>query len=107
MTLHVETYSSPKIQSDDDVIEVKTHDVGSLRGLVRIGGNWVNYEQFFAMVEYVLDNTDLAPNDLRLEFLERIKTARKVAGFNKGAERIEFEIPWATWNSEGGLDASG
>ena len=43
----------------------------------------INIEDFFAMVYYVLTNTDLYKNDPRLKFIEKVKKMKKVEGYNK------------------------
>jgi hypothetical protein len=42
---------------------------------VRIGDNYVTYDEFFALAEYVLENTDLYENDPRLRFIGKMKQA--------------------------------
>jgi hypothetical protein len=44
---------------------------------------------FCAMVKYGLQNTDLYPNDPRIELLNQMQKAKIVEGFNRGRTRID------------------
>ena len=57
-------------------------------GTVRIGDYVFTYEDFFGIVEYVMENTDLRENDFRISILEQFKSAKIVDGWNKGNKRI-------------------
>jgi hypothetical protein len=47
-------------------------------------------DDFCALVEYVLTNTDLKKNDPRLALIEKIKQTKIIPGLNKGGTRIGF-----------------
>jgi hypothetical protein len=49
---------------------------------------YLSFDDFAALVEYVLTNTDLDENDPRLALVERIKNSRMAEG-SKGKNRIE------------------
>ena len=57
-------------------VSVKTFDAKK----VLFGGYLVSMTDFLAAAEYVLTNTDLEPNDLRQEFVERVRSAQEVPG---------------------------
>jgi hypothetical protein len=62
MSLRVRTENGPPI----DVSTYSSPPVSYPKGKVCINGLVLSYEQFFTMVEYVLENTDLEPDDLRV-----------------------------------------
>jgi hypothetical protein len=45
-------------------------------------------EDFCALIEYALTNTDLFPDDPRLKLIEKIKQADIAEGYNPGNTRI-------------------
>lgn len=55
---------------------------------VLLGGYVISLADFLVAAEYVLTNTDLEPGDPRLQFVERIKSMEKVAGYSQGRERL-------------------
>ena len=50
----------------------------------------IDMEDFCALVEYVLTNTDLNENDPRLALIENIKNLRPVPGYNDGGKRLGY-----------------
>ena len=85
------------IETGDGKVSVNVTDGGPRPDIVRIGDYYIDFKDFFCIVEHVLENTDLKEDDIRMEFLRRIKTAQIVGGWNKGRERIELEEPWSRW----------
>jgi hypothetical protein len=83
------TWQMETAELKTDIITEKPHHIDcNTYGLpmkfidkVRIGDNYVTFEEFFALVEYVLENTDLYDNDPRLNFMEKIKRATIVDGW--------------------------
>ena len=65
-------------------------------GTTIIGDYELSMEDFCEMVKYVLNNTDLLPDDLRLKLVEDIKNSKVVPGWNsillqgKDSKRIQF-----------------
>ena len=58
---------------------------------VTVGDYEIGINDFLCLVEYVLTNTDLVPDDPRIDFVKRMKTAKKVQGWRSGkSERLEF-----------------
>lgn len=50
----------------------------------------LSLEDFAATVVYVLGNTDLTPNDPRVELMERLRRIRVIEGYNgPGSKRLE------------------
>lgn len=64
-------------------LEAVSYDrtVPDLEG-VHIGDYVLSMDDFLAVAVYVLCNTDLAPNDLRMEFVEMVKHLEQVPGHN-------------------------
>lgn len=58
--------------------------------VVTIGEYDMSLQDFLDMFEYVMQNTDLIPNDPRLRLIEKVKKARQVAGYNQGKQRIKL-----------------
>ena len=60
------------------------------------------YEEFFRLVYYVLKNEDLRPDDERIIFLQTLKKAKIVPGWNLGAPgRSSRRIKVPDFNSHG------
>jgi len=72
--------------TDPKGLEVKTYGLTSLPH-VRIGDYEVSMKDFCYMVEYVMTNTDLEPDDPRIELKKSIGSMHLVAGFNKSGIR--------------------
>jgi len=60
---------------------------------VLIGDYRVSLMDFLLMVEYVLGNTDLEPEDPRLIFLERLRKIRQGPGWKRGQRRLIIRGP--------------
>jgi hypothetical protein len=73
-------------------LEVKTHHscIRPLANKVLLGGCEITFEDFFDAVEYVLTNTDLEPDDIRLRFLERVKGIKEVDGWDEEGKRLDI-----------------
>ena len=66
----------------------------SLSGqVVWIGEYQISLKDFLLMAEYVLTNTDLEADDLRLPFVECVKSMHVVQGYNKGGQRLASQRP--------------
>jgi hypothetical protein len=74
--------------SEPKGLEAKAWDVIDGEHRVYLGDYEIPIEDFLILTKYVLINTDLHPNDPRLEFLEEIKKLEVVKGFNPGKERL-------------------
>lgn len=67
-------------------IEAKTYPslmpvAGELKRFVQLGDYSIPIDDFCALVEYVLTNTDLDQDDPRLDLVEKIKHLKVVDGF--------------------------
>lgn len=83
-------------------LEVKTHGFSSFRNKLLLRGGKqegetdceIPFAEFLDVVEYVLTNTDIYPNDPRLKFLKRISRLKPIAGWNinqdKNCKRLDF-----------------
>lgn len=71
--------------------------LGTPPGTVFLGDYEISQEDFLFMAHYVLTNTDLVPNDKRLQFVECVKAMRIVPGWNQGndsnCKRLESDVP--------------
>lgn len=61
-------------------LEIETR--GAWGDVVCLGEYKISMADFFEAVKYVLTNTDLEPNDLRLEFVKYVRSITEVEGFN-------------------------
>lgn len=77
--------------------EVKTFDgkpvnVGTMLGHslpgVMVDGLDLSVDAVMEIAYYAMTNTDLVPNDPRLEWLERLKKLQKVEGWNPEGTRL-------------------
>ena len=68
-------------------MEVKTW----FEPIVYLDGKEISMEDFIDMVFYVLTNSDLEPNDIRLKLVRVIKDIEVVPGLNKGATRLSYK----------------
>jgi hypothetical protein len=57
---------------------------------VYVGAYCITMEDFLVMAAYALGNTDLLPNDPRIEFVRRAALLFSVEGFNPGGKRLQF-----------------
>jgi len=70
-------------------LEVKTFGFGSMGNTVHLGDYKISIEDFLVAAEYVLTNTDLDPNDSRLQFVKCAQSMKEVEGYNPGRKRLE------------------
>ena len=63
-----------------------------LTNVVSIGNYEISLDDFLIVAEYVLTNTDLVPNDHRLQFVKCVKSMKEVKGYNKGRKRLESSL---------------
>ncbi|MFZ2969535.1 MAG: hypothetical protein WA063_00125 [Minisyncoccia bacterium] len=73
-------------------IDVKTYGAGDLKDKVIFGKYEILLQDFLDAVHYVLTNTDLEPDDLRLEFVRRVNAMKEVPGYNKNGKRLKTII---------------
>jgi hypothetical protein len=59
-----------------------TRVISTIGGIVAIGPVEMPIEEFCVTAMYVLANTDLEPDDPRLEFVKDVKRLAKIRGFN-------------------------
>jgi len=60
--------------------------------IVTIGAYDISIEDFLIVAKYVLTNTDLNPDDPRLQFVECVKAMIEIDGYNKGGKRLESPL---------------
>jgi hypothetical protein len=73
-------------------ISVKTHS-SEIDERVQIGDLDISQNDFWKMVGYVIENTDLTEDpddDPRIQFIKRVGGARQVKGYNRGRRRIRL-----------------
>lgn len=71
-------------------LKVKTE--GTIRSMVNtvfLGDYKISLEDFLVAAAYVLTNTDLEPNDSRLQFVQYVRSMRIIEGYNRGKKRLE------------------
>lgn len=70
----------------------KVHDfTESGETIVCVGSYEISLKDFLALAEYALTNTDLVPEDPRIQFMERIVKMKRVPGYNQGREHLEVQ----------------
>ena len=74
-------------------LEVKTFGFGSMGNTVHLGDYEISLEDFLVTAEYVLTNTDLEPNDPRLQFVKCVQSMKEVDGHNPNRKRLESSVP--------------
>ena len=74
-------------------LEVKTFGFGLMGDKVYLGDYEISIEDFFFAAEYVLTNTNLGPNDPRLQFVKCVKSMKEVEGYNPSKKRLESSEP--------------
>ena len=84
MSLSLERGTEPR---GLEVIIVPTGP-GTARPIL-LGGYKISLEDFLLTAEYVLTSGDLAPDDLRLKFVESVRSMRIVEGGMPGGTRLE------------------
>lgn len=58
--------------------------------MVMIGDKYITLHAFCNIVEYVLQNTDLIPNDPRSRLIKKIRFNKLIEGYNPNSQRIEL-----------------
>jgi len=61
---------------------------GFFENQIRIADKFISVIDFNEVIMYYLTNTDLEPNDSRLELIDRIKKLHQVDGWNIGNSRL-------------------
>lgn len=74
-------------------LQVKTFGFGPMGSTVHLGDYEISLEDFLIAAEYVLVNTDLEPNDPRLQFVKCVRSMKKVAGYNPSRRRLKSSVP--------------
>lgn len=74
-------------------LEVKTFGFGSMGNTVHLGDYEISIEDFLVAAEYVLTDTDLEPNDPRLQFVKCVQSMKQADGYNPGRKRLEASEP--------------
>ncbi|MCK4996749.1 hypothetical protein KAS08_00450 [Candidatus Pacearchaeota archaeon] len=62
----------------------------SFSKLIFIGDYEITMKDFVELMNYVLTNTDLRSDDPRIKFINNVKKAKIVPGWNKGGSRINI-----------------
>ena len=73
-------------------LEVKTYGFGSMRQTVYLGNYEISIEDFLVVAEYVLTNTDLYPNDPRVQFVTCVQSMREIDGYNPNGKRLKSSV---------------
>lgn len=74
-------------------LEVKMFGFGSMGNTVHLGDYEISLEDFLITAKYVLTNTDLDPNDPRLQFMKCVQSMKEVDGYNLNGKRLESSLP--------------
>lgn len=74
-------------------LEIKTFGFGPMGNTVYLGDYEVSLEDFLVAAKYVLTNTDLEPNDPRLQFVRCVQSMKEVEGYNPNREHLESSVP--------------
>ena len=67
-------------------IMIKTNGIGD--DIVFLEDCTISIDDFLDATIYVLTNTDPRDKDPRLEFIERVRDAKKIKGYNDGGKRL-------------------
>jgi len=60
---------------------------------VFLGDYEISLKDFLVVAKYVLTNTDLEPNDPRLQFVKCIQSMKETDGYKPGQKRLETSEP--------------
>ncbi|MDP2629674.1 MAG: hypothetical protein Q8P45_03180 [Candidatus Harrisonbacteria bacterium] len=75
-------------------LAIKTFGIGGSMGkTVYLGDYQISLEDFLGAAKYVLTNTDLEPNDPRLQFVKCVQAIEQTDGYNPGRKRLESSEP--------------
>jgi hypothetical protein len=69
-------------------LAIKTYGFGPMGQTVYLGDYEISLKDFLIATEYVLTNTDLDPDDPRLEFVKAVGSMQETDGYNKGGKRL-------------------
>ena len=64
-----------------------------LDDIIILGDYEISMKDFFLAAEYVLANSDLMPDDPRLQFVKCVQAMRETDGWNPGGKRLESPLP--------------
>lgn len=84
-------------------LEAKTNGIGMGEyppGTLFLGDYAIPLTDFLSLAYYVLTNTDLEPNDPRLQFVKSVRGMNTVKGYNKKAKRLETKVSPVTTTQE-------
>ena len=56
---------------------------------ILLGDYEISLKDFLCVAKYVLTNTDLEPDDPRLQFVKRVQSMEEVNGYNPGGKRLK------------------
>ncbi len=73
-------------------LEIKTGGFGGLPD-VQIGDYEISMKDFLLVVHYVLTNTNLEPDDPRLQFVKCVQSMQKIDGWGGSGKRLEDNTP--------------
>lgn len=68
-------------------LEVRTYGIGPVN-VVFLGDYEISQKDFLIAVEYVLENTDLEPNDDRLQFVKYVQSMKEIEGYEPRRKRL-------------------
>jgi len=71
-------------------LSIKTHPFSDT---VYLGDYEISMEDFLISAHYVLTNTDIKPDDPRLQFVKCVQSMREVSGFNSSQKRLAASEP--------------
>jgi hypothetical protein len=75
-------------------LNVKTYDRSAGMGnTVFLGDYEISLEDFLLTAKYVLTNTNLEPNDQRLQFVKCVQSMKQVEGYSPGRKRLQASEP--------------
>lgn len=60
---------------------------------VHLGDYEISIEDFLIAAKYVLTNTDLEPDDPRLQFVKCVQSMRETDGYNPSGKRLASSVP--------------
>ena len=69
-------------------VDCKSYPIEILEGYIKIGNEEIDPLDFCELVMYYMENTDLYPNDPRLNLIKRIENLHVIDGFSKGNCRL-------------------
>ncbi|KKP90651.1 MAG: hypothetical protein UR94_C0026G0008 [Parcubacteria group bacterium GW2011_GWA2_36_10] len=85
-----------------DGLRAKTHGFKNEHGqnVLTLGEYEITFEDFLALAHYVLTNTNLEPDDIRLHFVECVRSAQVTEGYREeigghvqDTKRLSIDMP--------------